>query len=130
MTKETFKSRLELIKNQFDLMEKNHSILVQQNPFVEDGWGVPPDWLVQPYLDHLKTLFAAVNEEALCKTLLSENAVGFGVTSEKENQPKYVLADLVDYYVWEGNWGGSISVNGKEYHLKNPDELYEYLKTL
>ena len=128
MTKETFKKRLELIKAQFDLMEKNHSILVKQNPFVEDGWGVPPDWLVQPYLDHLKTLFAAVNEDALYKTLLSENTMGFGVVSG--NQDKYVLADLVDYYVWEGNWGGSISVNEKEYHLKNPDELYEYLKTL
>ena len=109
-------------------MEKNHSILVKQNPFVEDGWGVPPDWLVQPYLDHLKTLFAAVNEDALYKTLLSENAIGFGVASG--NQDRYVLADLADYYVWEGNWGGSISVDGKEYHLKNPDELYEYLKTL
>jgi len=128
LTKETFKKRLELIKSQFDLMEKNHSILVQQNPFVEDGWGVPPDWLIQPYLDHLKTLFAAVNEGALNKELISENAVGFGVASG--NQPKYVLADLVDYYVWEGNWGGSITVNEKEYHLKNSDELYEYLKTL
>jgi hypothetical protein len=128
LTKETFKKRLELIKTQFDLMEKNHSILIKQNPFVEDGWGVPPDWLVQPYLDHLKTLFAAVNEDALYKTLLSENAVGFGVASG--NQDKYVLTDLADYYVCEGNWGGSISVDGKEYHLKNPDELYEYLKTL
>lgn len=128
ITKETFKNRLGLIKEQFDLMEKNHSIMTEQNPFVEDGSGVPPSWLIQPYLDHLKTLFAAVNEDALYKALLSENSVGFGVASG--NQDKYVLTDLADYYVWEGNWGGSITVDGKEYHLKNPDELYDYIKTL
>lgn len=142
ITKETFKNRLGLIKEQFDLMEKNHSVMTEQNPFVEDGSGVPPSWLVQPYLDHLKTLFAAVNEEALYKPLIPENATdeelekiadSIGITLEhykKENQDKYVLENLVEYYVWEGAWGGLISVDGKDYHLENPDELYDYIKTL
>ena len=70
MTKETFIARLRKIEDQYKELSKKHDLMVEQNPFVEDGSGVMPEWLTNLITEHVITLFASVNENAFYKTRL------------------------------------------------------------
>lgn len=149
MTKETFILRLKKIKELEETLERKHDIMVEENPFVEDGSGVMPDWLMNLIFEHVLTLFAAVNEDALYKTKLDdckesypgksveEIAEEIGISVEKLKsscENTYVLADLVEYFLYEMNWGGRISIGkddsdtSRDYDFSDYGRLYDYIK--
>ena len=145
MTKETFIARLKKIKEQYEELNKKHDLMVEQNPFVEDGSGVMPKWLTDLIFEHVVTLFAAVNEKAFYKTRLDtykENSPGksleeiakeLGISIGKLSEEEKVneLEDLADYFIWEMDWGGSISIGEnpeKTYDLSDYGRLYDYIK--
>lgn len=149
MTKETFILRLKKIKELAETLNRKHDIMVEENPFVEDGSGVMPDWLMNLIFEHVLTLFAAVNEDALYKTKLDsckesypgmsieEIAKEIGISVEKLTsscENTYVLADLVDYFLYEMDWGGRISIGkddsdtSRDYDFSDYGRLYDYVK--
>lgn len=149
MTKETFIVRLKKIKEQYEELNKKHDLMVERNPFVEDGSGVMPDWLMNLISEHVLTLFAAVNEDAFYKTKLDsckesypgksveEIAKEIGISVEKLKsscENTYVLADLVDYFLYEMDWGGRISIGkddsdtSRDYDFSDYGRLYDYIK--
>lgn len=148
MTKETFIARLKKIKDQYKELNKKHDLMVEQNPFVEDGSGVMPEWLTNLITEHVITLFASVNENAFYKTKLDtckeispgksleEIANDIGISVERlENDNKATeVEDLANYFIWEMDWGGRISIVGKgdnasrDYDLSDYGRLYDYIK--
>lgn len=145
MTKETFIARLKRVKEQYEELNKKHDLMVEQNPFVEDGSGVMPKWLTDLIFEHVVTLFAAINEKAFYKTRLDtykENSPGksleeiakeLGISIGKLSEEEKVneLEDLADYFMWEMDWGGSISIGEnpeKNYDLSDYGRLYDYIK--
>lgn len=148
MTKETFIARLKKIKDQYKELNKKHDLMVEQNPFVEDGSGVMPEWLTNLITEHVITLFASVNENAFYKTKLDtckeiypgksleEIANEIGISAEKLKSSNEVteLEDLANYFIWEMDWGGRISIVGKgdnasrDYDLSDYGRLYDYIK--
>lgn len=146
MTKETFITRLKKIKEQYEELNKKHDLMVKQNPFVEDAYGVTPNWLTSIIIEHIVTLFTAVNEDAFYKTKLDEckssypgksleeiaNMIGITTDHLKSNERVYVLKDLAEYFVCE-NWGGCISIGNdsdsdREYNFSDYGRLYDYIK--
>lgn len=99
---EVFKARLELVQKDFDLIDENVEKMVDGNPFVCDGRGVPSDWLINVVSHSFENLFLAVNPNLEIKE----------------------IQDLIDYYVWENNFGGKID----DYDLSKPSCLYDYVK--
>lgn len=145
MTKETFIARLKKIKEQYEGLNKKHDLMVEQNPFVEDGSGVMPKWLTDLIFEHVITLFAAVNEKAFYKTRLDtckekspgksleEIAEELGISISKLSEEEKVneLEDLASYFMWEMDWGGNISIgesSEKSYDLSDYGRLYDYIK--
>lgn len=149
MTKETFILRLKKIKELEEALERKHDIMVEENPFVEDGSGVMPDWLMNLIFEHVLTLFAAVNEDAFYKTKLDDckesypgksveeiaEEIGISVEKLKSNcENTYVLTDLVEYFLYEMNWGGRISIGkddsdtSRDYDFSDYGRLYDYIK--
>lgn len=148
MTKETFIARLKKIKELNDLLETKHELMVEHNPFIEDGGGVMPAWLTNLILEHVITLFAAVNEKAYYRTKMDEcmdshpgmtleeiaNEIGMSVNKIKDNcEEVYVLTDLAEYFLYEMDWGGCISIgndsdNDREYNFSDYGRLYDYIK--
>ena len=149
MNKETFIIRLKKIKELNDLLETKHELMVEQNPFVEDGGGVMPTWLTNLILEHVITLFAAVNEKAYYRTKLDEcrdsypgmtleeiaNEIGMSVNKLKDNcEEVYVLTDLAEYFLYEMDWGGRISIGNddsdtsRDYDFSDYGRLYDYIK--
>lgn len=149
MTKETFILRLKKIKELEETLERKHDTLVEENPFVEDGSGVMPDWLMNLIFEHVLTLFAAVNEDAFYKTKLDdckesypgksveEIAEEIGISVEKLKsscENTYVLTDLVEYFLYEMDWGGRISIGkddsdtSRDYDFSDYGRLYDYIK--
>ena len=149
MTKETFILRLKKIKELEETLNRKHDVMVEGNPFVEDGSGVMPDWLMNLIFEHVLTLFAAVNEDAFYKTKLDdckesypgmsveEIAKEIGISVEKLKsscENTYVLADLVDYFLYEMDWGGRISIGkddsdtSRDYDFSDYGRLYDYIK--
>lgn len=149
MNREHFIERLQKIKEQHDTLNKYHDQLIEQNPFVEDGSGVMPNWLTDIILEHVITLFASVNEIALNKTKLDEirenhpgksleeiaEEFGGSVNSLKKNYENVcVLKDLAEYFVYEMNWNGKISIGSDEsdasrdYDFSDYGRLYDYVK--
>lgn len=149
MTKETFILRLKKIKELEETLNRKHGVMVEGNPFVEDGSGVMPDWLMNLIFEHVLTLFAAVNEDAFYRTKLDdckesypgmsveEIAKEIGISVEKLKsscENTYVLTDLVDYFLYEMNWGGRISIGkddsdtSRDYDFSDYGRLYDYIK--
>lgn len=148
MTKETFIARLKKIKDQYKELNKKHDLMVEQNPFVEDGSGVMPEWLTNLITEHAITLFASVNENAFYKTKLDTckeiypgksleeiaNEIGISVEKLKSSNEVTELEDLANYFIWEMDWGGRISIVGKgdnasrDYDLSDYGRLYDYIK--
>lgn len=149
MTKETFVLRLKKIKELEEILNRKHDVMIEGNPFVEDGSGVMPEWLMNLIFEHVLTLFIAVNEDAFYKTKLDnlkerypgksveEIADLIGVSVEKlksSYEDTNVLTDLVDYFLYEMNWGGIISVQKDcsdiliDYDFSDYGRLYDYLK--
>ena len=148
MTRETFISRLKKIKELNDLLETKHELMVEHNPFIEDGGGVIPAWLTNLILEHVITLFAAVNEKAYYRTKMDEcmdshpgmtleeiaYEIGMSVNKIKDNcEEVYVLTDLAEYFLYEMDWGGCISIgndsdNDREYDFSDYGRLYDYIK--
>lgn len=148
MTKETFIARLKKIKDQYKELNKKHDLMVEQNPFVEDGSGVMPEWLTNLITEHVITLFASVNENAFYKTRLDTckeiypgksleeiaNEIGISVEKLKSSNEVTELEDLANYFIWEMDWGGRISIVGKgdnasrDYDLSDYGRLYDYIK--
>lgn len=147
MTKETFIARLKKIKDQYKELSKKHDLMVEQNPFVEDGSGVMPEWLTNLITEHVITLFASVNENAFYKTKLDTckeiypgksleeiaNEIGISVEKLKSSNEVTELEDLANYFIWEMNWGGHISVvkfdsDSRDYELSDYGRLYDYIK--
>lgn len=148
MTKETFIARLKKIKDQYKELNKKHDLMVEQNPFVEDGSGVMSEWLTNLITEHVITLFASVNENAFYKTKLDTckeiypgksleeiaNEIGISVEKLKSSNEVTELEDLANYFIWEMDWGGRISIVGKgdnasrDYDLSDYGRLYDYIK--
>lgn len=148
MTKETFIARLKKVEDQYKELSKKHDLMVEQNPFVEDGSGVMPEWLTNLITEHVITLFASVNENAFYKTKLDTckevylgksleeiaNEIGISVEKLKSTNEVTELEDLANYFIWEMNWGGRISIVGKsdnasrDYDLSDYGRLYDYIK--
>lgn len=148
MTKETFIARLKKIEDQYKELSKKHDLMVEQNPFVEDGSGVIPEWLTNLITEHVITLFASVNENAFYKTKLDTckeiypgksleeiaNEIGISVEKLKSSNEVTELEDLANYFIWEMDWGGRISIVGKsdnasrDYDLSDYGRLYDYIK--
>lgn len=148
MTKETFIARLKKIEDQYKELSKKHDLMVEQNPFVEDGSGVIPEWLTNLITEHVITLFASVNENAFYKTKLDTckevypgksleeiaNEIGISIERLESDSKVTEVEDLANYFIWEMNWGGRISIVGKDdnasrdYDLSDYGRLYDYIK--
>ena len=148
MTKETFIARLKKIEDQYKELNKKHDLMVEQNPFVEDGSGVMPEWLTNLITEHVITLFASVNENAFYKTKLDTckeiypgksleeiaNEIGISIEKLESDSEVTEVEDLVNYFIWEMDWGGRISIVGKgdntsrDYDLSDYGRLYDYIK--
>lgn len=148
MTKETFIARLKKVEDQYKELSKKHDLMVERNPFVEDGSGVMPEWLTNLITDHVITLFASVNENAFYKTKLDTckefypgksleeiaNEIGISVERLESDSKVTEVEDLANYFIWEMDWGGRISIVGKgdnasrDYDLSDYGRLYDYIK--
>lgn len=104
MTFPIFKERLDIIRDldikTDDAVEKFNS----NNPFIADAGGVRSDLLADLLWEHLFTLFSAVKEA-----------------------PYQRIKDIVDYYLYDQNYGGESIYLGQIYHFDNDKELYDYL---
>jgi hypothetical protein len=104
MTFNTFKERLDIIRNldikTDDAVEKFNS----NNPFITDAGGVRSDLLADLLWEHLFTLFSAVKEA-----------------------PYNKIKDFVDYYLYDQNYGGEVTYLDQVFHLDDDKELYDYL---
>lgn len=140
---EAFKERLQEIKNKDTQLHDSIRIMVETNPFVEDGQGIGKDWVYELITEHLYTLFIAVNEEAAIKPLIDDMDKAIKEYEEnkkknsklfyadpRESQDSYKLRDLLDYFYYESDWGGEITVDEKEYNLSVPKDLYDYILSL
>lgn len=148
MTKETFIARLKKIEDQYKELSKKHDLMVEQNPFVEDGSGVMPEWLTNLITEHVITLFASVNENAFYKTKLDTckevypgksleeiaNEIDISVERLESDSKVTEVEDLANYFIWEMDWGGRIYIVGKgdnasrDYDLSDYGRLYDYIK--
>lgn len=99
-----FKKQLELVKRDYNLIDESVDKFLESNPFICDGGGVANDWLLNIIVHSLENLFYAVNP----------------------NISKTEMENLIDYYVWENNFGGAIG----KIELCHSEELYQYLKEL
>lgn len=99
-----FQNQLELVKNDYNLIDESVNKFLENNPFICDSDGVANDWLVNIIVHSLENLFYAVNP----------------------NITKTEMENLIDYYVWENNFGGAVG----KIELNNSKELYQYLKDL
>lgn len=101
---DVFKKQIELIKTDFKLIDESVTKMIDNNPFICDGGGVANDWLLNIIVHSLENLFYAVNP----------------------NISKPEMENLIDYYVWENNFGGIID----EKDLSDDRLLYDYLKEI
>ena len=99
-----FQNQLELVKNDYNLIDESVNKFLENNPFICDSDGVANDWLLNIIVHSLGNLFYAVNPDI----------------------PKTEMENLIDYYVWENNFGGTI----EKFDLKNSADLYQYIKSL
>ena len=99
-----FQKQLDLVKKDYNLIDESVNRFLENNPFICDGGGVANDWLLNIIVHSLENLFYAVNS----------------------NISKTEMENLIDYYVWENNFGGAVG----EIELSNSEELYQYLKEL
>lgn len=110
---ETFTKRLDIIKAAYQHLYTATHVLVSQNPFIEDGFGVAASWLMDLIYTHLETLFGAVNEKTL---------------TAKDPDGAYVIKDFIDYYM-EKPFGGYIEdSDDHKWQLEKSEDLYDYIK--
>lgn len=103
MTFDNFKSRLDVIRQDYETVQQKAK--EYRNPFFTDLYGVPADWLDNLILHHMFTLFKAVNPKI----------------------PDDKAVNEIDYYVFEQNFGGEVSFDGRTYDLTVDKDLYGYL---
>lgn len=113
MTLKQFEERIGILKQDFKTIEnKNTEFLKGLSIYVDDATGVPTSWLYDIINNEFTNLVYAINENAV---------------AEK-------VKDLIDYYIYEMNFGGEISWEDKKdkytFDLSNNKSLYEYIKTL
>ncbi len=109
MTFDIFSKRLKIIKHDYNEQEtKMNTVLDSLKILYDDLTGVHQDWLSRIIDNHLATLFMCVNPKLTEEQALKE----------------------VDYYVWENDFDGEVTSDGKTYHLDNDKELYEYILSL
>jgi hypothetical protein len=96
-----FNKRINLIKKDYGLIDDSVTKMIDNNPFICDGGGVANDWLLNIVNHSLENLIYAVAPS------LKEKAI----------------QDIIDYYVWENNFGGE--VDGKD--LSDNRTFYNYI---
>jgi len=99
-------ARLKKIKKGIETIDKMVEKMMAENPFISDGYGVPALWICKLVEEHFITLCLAINP----------------TLSQKE------IDDFVGYYIWEGDFGGTIEVNGRSYDLTKTSEFVAYIQ--
>ena len=57
--------------------------------------------------------------------------LGISISKLSEEEKVNELEDLADYFIWEMDWGGNISIGEnpeKSYDLSDYGRLYDYIK--
>ena len=73
---------------------------------MSDASGVRAPFLADEIIEHLITLFYAVNDSL----------------------PEDQMREFVEWYFLENNYAGEVTVKEKSYHLDYEEELYDYIK--
>jgi len=101
-----FQKRLQVLKEQYEWLEKSVVESIENNPLLEANYIIPSSKLTDIIKESLINLFLSVNSN------INE------------------IKSLVDYYMIEMNFGGLIEVNNIDYDLTNTQRLYDYLKII
>lgn len=120
MTIEEFKRQLNVVKNDFTIIDKKVDELVKGlSTFLDDAGGIGQSWLYDTVRHELKNLIYAANSKLL----------GHG-DNQKVIDDK--IDDFIDYYMFESYFDGDISWEdeyGKhEFHLANDEDVYKYIQ--
>lgn len=110
MTEELYEDigkQLQETKEDFEFLNESCDKMAQNNPFIEDGCGVPT-----PRLMHI------IEHSVL--HIIKQIAPYYDPAEDED--------DFIGYYIWEGDFGGLIEVDGIEYHLDKPSEFVAYVR--
>lgn len=110
----TFTEILQKIRDTKNDLDVAVSDYVSSNPFVDDSNGITSHRLAKIIQLQVETLFIAV--------------LGNRFDSRNVNQVN-ALQDLIDYYLWEQDFGGKVTIGYLEYDLENDADLYNYIQT-
>lgn len=147
-----FCERLEVIKAaDKQLKDSIESYFEKNNPFIEtqEAIAFPAEWIYKLTENHLKTLFAAVNERIVDKMVIEDwdKAVADYEAKVEElrkagldffNVPKpekyltetSIVDNEINYYYGESSFGGEVTKDNITYNLEDPSQLYNYIKSL
>lgn len=103
-----FMSRLQKIIAYDNTLDDTIDSYIEHNPLLCDAAGVRAPFLSHEIIEHLTTLFLAVNPSISEKTMF----------------------DFVEYYVYENNYGGTMRIGDVVYHLDYEKELYDYIRSM
>lgn len=104
---EIFDEKLKVVKNHYKEIEYKYNVLLDGlKSVIDDVAGVPCSWIYDILISELQNLFLAVNP----------------------NLNEQQLNEISEYYIWEGNFGGNITIDDVTYHLENSLELYKYIQ--
>lgn len=113
ITFKTFVEILQKIRDTKDDLDIAVSKYISSNPFVDDSNGIASHRLAKIIQLQVETLFIAV--------------LGSKFDSQNENQVN-ALQTLIEYYLWEHNFGGKVTVGALDYDLENDTDLYKYVQ--
>ncbi len=152
ISEKTFCERLEVIKAaDKQLKDSIESYFEKNNPFIEtqEAIAFPAEWIYKLTENHLKTLFAAVNEKIVNKMVIEDwekaqaeydakieelRKAGmdcFGVPKpERYLTETSIVDDEISYYYAENDFGGEVTKDNITYNLAIPSQLYNYIKDL
>lgn len=103
-----FMSRLQKIIAYDNTLDDTIDSYIENNPLLCDAAGVRAPFLSHEIIEHLTTLFLAVNPSISEETMF----------------------DFVEYYVYENNYGGTMRIGDIAYHLDYERELYDYIRSM
>ena len=109
----TFEKMLEKIKMSLESLQTSVNSYIQNNPFIEDSKGIVHQNLLNLIQDQFNILVIA--------------ALGNQYDASNKKHV-YAVQDFVEYFLWEEDFGGEITVDDKVFKLSNTEQLYMYIQ--
>lgn len=107
LDREKFLKQLQIVRDDYNFLSKklNKKLLDDLAVLFDDLSGVLSTRITKVVDNHLATLFMAVNP----------------LITDKD------AYDLVDFYVWEYDFGGEVSIGDKKYNIVDDNQLYDFI---